>query len=110
MLRQSISSIFTFFALEGSSFDELLCSGEVKSPWVVYNDTNLLRLCLRTYQVENIDLAEDDPFAGLVSAMSFAVRSKYHTTFQSTPGQLVFGRDMIFPIYHIADWQIIKNS
>jgi hypothetical protein len=26
-----------------------------------------------TYQVENIDLDEDDPFAGLVSAMSFAV-------------------------------------
>jgi hypothetical protein len=26
-----------------------------------------------TYHVENINLDEDDPFAGLVSAMSFAV-------------------------------------
>jgi hypothetical protein len=47
MLRQGISSIFAFFALKGSSFDKLLCSGKVKCPiWVVYNDTNLLRLCL----------------------------------------------------------------
>jgi hypothetical protein len=64
---------------------------------------------IRTYQVEGIDLDEDDPFAGLVSAVSFAVQSTYHTTLQSTPGQLVFGRDMIFPINHIADWQLIKN-
>jgi hypothetical protein len=30
---------------------------------------------IRTYQVEGIDLDEDDPFAGLVLAVSFAVRS-----------------------------------
>jgi hypothetical protein len=65
---------------------------------------------IRSYQVEGIDLDEDDPFAGLVSsAVRFVVRSLYHTTLQSTPGQLVFGRDMIFPINHIADWQLIKN-
>jgi hypothetical protein len=28
---------------------------------------------IRTYQVEGTDLDEDDPFAGLVSAVSFAV-------------------------------------
>jgi hypothetical protein len=64
---------------------------------------------IRTYQVEGIDIDEDDPFAGFVSAMSFAVQSTYHTTLQLTPGQLVFGRDMIFPINHIAIWQLIKN-
>jgi len=45
----------------------------------------------------------------LLSAVGFAIRSTYHTTLQSTPGQLVFGRDMIFPIQHLADWQEIKN-
>jgi hypothetical protein len=64
---------------------------------------------IRTYQVEGIDLDDDDSFAGLVSAVSFAVQSTYHTTLQSTPGQLVFGRDMIFLFNHIADWQLIKN-
>jgi hypothetical protein len=53
---------------------------------------------IRTYQVEGIDLDEDDPFAGLVLSVSFAVQSTmYNTTLQSTPGQLVFGRVMIFP-------------
>jgi transposase InsO family protein len=64
---------------------------------------------IRTFDVDNIDLEDNDPFAGLVSAVCFAIRSTYHTTLQATPGQLVFGRDMIFPIEHIADWQLIKN-
>ena len=64
---------------------------------------------VRTFDVDNIDLDEDDPFAGLVSAVSFAVRSTYHTTLQATPGQLVFGRDMMFPVEFLADWQAIKN-
>ena len=64
---------------------------------------------IRTFDVEGIDLDEEEPFAGLVSAVGFAIRSTYHTTLQSTPGQLVFGRDMIFPIEHVADWQLIKN-
>ena len=37
---------------------------------------------IRTYDVENIELDEDDPFAGLVSAVGFAIRSTYHTTLQ----------------------------
>ena len=64
---------------------------------------------IRTFNVEQIELDEEDPFAGLVSAVGFAIRSTYHTTLQATPGQLVYGRDMIFPIQHLADWQLIKN-
>jgi hypothetical protein len=62
-----------------------------------------------TNQVKNINLDEDAPFAGLVLTVSFAVQSMYHTTLQSTPGQLVFGRDLIVQTNHIAHWQIIKN-
>ena len=64
-----------------------------------------------TFELEAIDLDEDDPFCGLISAVGFAVQSTYHTTgtLQATPGQLVFGRDMILPIQYIADWQHIKN-
>ena len=64
---------------------------------------------IRTFELDEIDLDENDPFSGLVSAVGFAVRSTYHTTLQATPGQLVFGRDMIFPIQYVADWQHIKN-
>eukprot|EP00980_Cylindrotheca_fusiformis_P024408 scaffold11874_cov59-Cylindrotheca_fusiformis.AAC.1 len=57
----------------------------------------------------HIDMKEKDPFAGVVSAISFAVRSTYHTTLQATPGQLVFGRDMILPIQFEANWEYIRQ-
>ena len=31
------------------------------------------------------------------------------TTLQQTPGQLVFGRDMIFNIKHTANWEYIRK-
>ncbi len=40
---------------------------------------------------------------------AWAICSTYHTTLQSTPGQLVFGHDMIWDIAHVADWQYIKQ-
>ena len=42
---------------------------------------------------------------GILSATAFAVQSTFHTTLQQTPGQLVFGRDMIFNIKHKANWE-----
>ena len=62
-----------------------------------------------TFELEDIELDEDDPFCGLISVVGFAIRSTYHTTLQATPGQLVFGRDVIFSIQYIADWQHTKN-
>jgi hypothetical protein len=38
-----------------------------------------------------------------------AVCSTYHAASQSTPGQLVFGRDMIWDTAHVADWQHVKQ-
>ena len=37
------------------------------------------------------------------------MRSACHAALQATPGQLVFGRDMMLPIQHIADWQHTKD-
>jgi hypothetical protein len=41
--------------------------------------------------------------------LHFAVRSTFHTCLQSTPGQIVFGRDMIFNVKYIANWELIKQ-
>ena len=38
-----------------------------------------------------------------------ALRSTYHTTLRATPGQLVFGRDMVLNVQHQADWTAIKS-
>ena len=64
---------------------------------------------VRTFDLEERDMDADDPWSGILSAAAFAVRSTFHTTLQATPGQLVFGRDMIFNIKHVANWQSIKD-
>jgi len=64
---------------------------------------------IRTFELENNYLDEDDPWKGILSATAFAIRSTFHTSLQSTPGQLVFGRDMIFNIQYIANWEYIKQ-
>ena len=42
-----------------------------------------------TFDVSNI--ANNDPWSGILSATIFAVRATYHTTLQASPMQLVFG-------------------
>ena len=64
---------------------------------------------LRTFELDEMELDEEHPFEGILSATAFAVRSTYHTTLQATPGQLVFGRDMILNIGHIANWKAIAE-
>ena len=63
---------------------------------------------IRTFELEELELDEDNPFTGILSAVSWAIRSMYHTTLQATPGQLVFGRDMILNLHHIANWKSIQ--
>ena len=53
-------------------------------------------------------LEEDDPWSGILSATHFAVRSTYHTTLQSTPGQLVSVHYMLLNTPFITDWEDIR--
>jgi hypothetical protein len=64
---------------------------------------------IQTFELESNYLDEDDPWKGILSATAFAVRSTFHTSLQSTPGQHVFRGDMIFNIQHIANWEYIKQ-
>jgi hypothetical protein len=41
---------------------------------------------------------------------AFGVRSTFHTTLQASPGQLVFGRDMIHDVRFQENWDRIKNN
>src|SRR5687768_17571813 len=65
---------------------------------------------VRTFELETNYLNDDDPWKGILSATAFAVRSTYHTTLRKTPGQLVFGRDMVFNIQHVANWEFIRQN
>ena len=69
----------------------------------------VLNNILRTFELEQRELDEDDPWTEFLSAAAFAIRATYHTTLGASPGQLVFGRDMILPITIEANWQRIKD-
>jgi len=59
---------------------------------------------IRTFEIEERELPEDNPFEPILSAVAYAIRSTYHTTLQASPGQLVFGRDMLLPVEFKANW------
>ena len=62
---------------------------------------------IRTFDVSNI--VNNDPWSGILAATMFAVRTTYHTTLQASPMQLVFGRNAILNIKHVADWEHIRK-
>ncbi len=51
---------------------------------------------LLTFKLEEQEVNEDNQWTGILNAVRWAVWSTYHTTLQATPGQLVFGCDMVF--------------
>ena len=57
---------------------------------------------VRTYNLQETYIDDADPWIGILAAEAFAVRSTYHTTKGKIPGHIVFGRDMILPINHVA--------
>ena len=38
------------------------------------------------------------------------MRTTYHTTLEASPAQLVYGRDMIYPLQYIAQWDVIRKN
>ena len=69
----------------------------------------MLRNLIQSFELQdNPYLDMDDPWSGILAAAAFAMCSTYHTTLCVMPGQLVFGRDMILNMQHLADWTAIK--
>ena len=64
---------------------------------------------VRTFELEKFYLDNDDSWKVILSTTAFAVRATIHTTLQKTPAQLIFGRDMILNVNHVANWEHIKQ-
>ena len=64
---------------------------------------------LRSFELENENLEEVNPFDYFLQSTAWAIRSSYHTTLQATPCELVFGRDMIHNILCKANWNRIQK-
>jgi hypothetical protein len=63
---------------------------------------------IRTFELNEIEVSEEEPWKGILAAIMYAIRSTYHTTLKATPMQLVFGRDAMLNIKFEANWQNIK--
>ena len=46
---------------------------------------------------------------GIIAAYALTSNSTYHCIKVKSPGQMVFGKDMILPIMHIEDWGYIRQ-
>jgi transposase InsO family protein len=56
------------------------------------------------------DVEAHESWAGILSAVAFAMRSTVHTTMKATPMQLVYGRDAILNIRFQPDWAFIHDN
>ena len=53
---------------------------------------------------------EKDPWSGILAATMFTIIATFHTTMRASPMQLVFGRDAILNIKHVANWEHIMQN
>ena len=60
-----------------------------------------------TFKYNEVD--PDDPWSGILGAVAFAVCAMVHTTSKAMPSQLVFSRDAVLLIMHIANWLYIEK-
>ena len=60
---------------------------------------------LLTKNLSNREFDYINPWGDIISSISWAIRASYHHTLQATPGQLVFGRDMLLNISYITSLQ-----
>ena len=106
----------------GFEFQELLDSlGILKSPTTIKNPQanaiiervhGTMHNMTRTFNLRSITVdteSPDDPFDGILSSISYALRATHQTSLSASPGQLVFGRDMFFPTEFIANWEHLRR-
>ena len=65
---------------------------------------------LRVHDLKNYSFDEIDPWGPILQNIAYAIRSTHHTTTNASPGQLVFGRDMLFNIPFTPDWTQIEHN
>ena len=75
----------------------------------IYRIHQILGNLVRTYNLQETCVDDADPFMGILDTSAFAVQSTYHRAKDKSLGQLVFGRDMILTINHVADWRYIRQ-
>ena len=45
----------------------------------------------------------------IITSVAWSIIASHHTTFDSTPTHLVFGRDILYNLTSVIDWRVIRN-
>ncbi len=61
----------------------------------------------RTSELDMAKMVKPSDIDVFLSDAAWAICSTYHTGLKASPGEAIFGRDMLFDIPFIADWQKI---
>ena len=64
---------------------------------------------LRTAEINMGDLVTPDDVNVFLDNAAWAIFSTYHTVLKASPGAAIFGRDMLFDIPFIANWNKIGD-
>jgi hypothetical protein len=65
---------------------------------------------LCTAELDMADSVTPDDVDTFLDNAAWAIRSTYHTVLKASPGAAIFGRDMLFDIPFIADWNKIGEQ
>ena len=64
---------------------------------------------LRTAEIDMADTVSESDIVDFLTNAEWAVCSTYHKVLKASPGAAIFGRDMLFDILFIADWNKIGD-
>jgi hypothetical protein len=65
---------------------------------------------MRTAELDMANTAAPDDVADLfLNDAAWVVRSTYHTVLKASPGAAIFGRDMLFDVPFLADWNKVGD-
>ena len=65
---------------------------------------------VREYNIKYTYIDKYDPWVGILVDTAFENKSTANRLRGYTPGQLIFGSDMILPIKHMVDWEVILQK
>ena len=67
----------------------------------------VIMVMLRTAEIDMADSVDASDIDMFLTNVTWAIRSTYHT--EASPGAAIFGRDMLFDIPLLADWNKIGD-
>ena len=65
---------------------------------------------MRTFNIQQTYVDKNDPWTGILAAVAFEIRSTTIRQIGYSPGQLIFGSDMILLIKHRVGWELIRRQ